>query len=382
MKLDNPDDCVDSDAWLGLWTAFRTIWTEEADRIGVVVGCSGGADSVALVRLIEAARRQTASPASLVIAHLNHGLRGEDSDRDEAHVRSLAEELGREVVVQRQKQSRQAPVQYDDDPDDRGGSGQRLDSDEASLRQARRRFLVQTAKQHGCRYIALAHTADDQAETVLHHVLRGTGSAGVSGMAISTPIEIDFIVRRPLLNVRRTLVRQALTEIRQTWREDLSNQESRYTRNWIRNEILPAIRQRLPGVDASLIRLAENQSQTDELLTRFGRQWFDAFVSCVLGSDSSRWLRIQTSFDRDASRLWKHDHELARDRAVITRGLQWMFQQYQLPMRDMTQTHWHRLCDLVLKPHDEPEMRSVGHLPGRMEMKSELHAVWIGPIRL
>lgn len=373
MNEEPPNDSADSPAWHELWTAFRNQWADEADRVGVVVGCSGGADSVALVRLIDGARRLASRPAPLVIAHMNHGLRGRDSDRDEAHVRSLARHLGRKVAVEGPR------------PRCRGGDAEeRVDADEASLRLARRRFFVQTAQRHGCRYIALAHTADDQAETVFHHIIRGTGPAGLAGMSMSTPIQLDFVVRRPLLTVRRALVRQALSEIGQTWQEDSSNQESHYTRNWIRNEVLPAIRQRLPGVDASLIRLAENQSQTDALLTRLAEQWLGAFVSLELDSNATRWLRIQTNLGPDASDRWSLDRELARDQAVVTRGLQLMFRRHELPLRDMTQTHWYRLCDLILKPRDAPnapsDARSVGHLPGRLEMKVDSDAVRIGPI--
>lgn len=373
MNVDNPNDWCESTAWPDLWSAFRNAWTEEADRVGVVVGCSGGADSVALVRLIDAARRQASILAPLVIAHVNHQLRGRDSDRDEDHVRSLAEQLGRNMVVQHPESDRQ---EFRD--------GERLDADEASLRQVRRCFFVQTAKKYGCRYIALAHTADDQVETVLHHIVRGTGTAGLSGMSMSTPIEDDFVVRRPLLGVRRSRVRQALEEIGQNWREDRSNQESHYTRNWIRNEILPAIRQRHPGVDESFIRLVENQSQTDRLLAILGQQWVDAFVSIDRKSDSMRWLRIQTNFGPAGDCEWAHDRELARDRAVITRGLQRMFQQHRLPLRDMNQTHWHRLCDLILEPTVTPDRqvnpRSVGHLPGLLEISVDADVVRIGPL--
>lgn len=374
--------------WADLQSAFQDAWTDEAVRVGVVIGCSGGADSVALVRLVDSIARNapplqvsTHSMASppLIIAHFNHQLRGVDSDLDESHVASLAEQLGRAFVVERAERSR------------RSDSGPGV-HDEASLRGLRRRFLVRTAKQHGCRYIALAHTADDQAETVLHNALRGTGSAGLSGMAASTPIEDDFVIRRPLLGIRRECVRQALVDLGQTWREDLSNEDSCYTRNWLRNEIMPALRERFAMVDESLIRLAENQQQTDHLLNQLGQEWFDAFVAIDGVVDQTLRIRICMGGMRARNESWPHEMGLARHHAVVTRGLQITFQRSGLPLGDMTQGHWHRLCDAVLEPAStsnssstssstsptgdsyiavsrrDVDRVSMGHLPGHIEI--------------
>lgn len=341
--------------WKELLSAFQQTWNQKSSQVGVVVGCSGGADSVALVRLLDAVFRESpGKPPPLVIAHCNHRLRGDDSDRDESHVATLAERLNRTFATKRV--SRTNPH-----------------ADEASLRDIRRRFLVKIAQQHGCRYIALAHTADDQAETVLHNCLRGTGSAGICGMAASTPIDQDLVVRRPLLRIRRQVVREALIDLGQPWREDLSNTDLRYTRNWLRHEIMPLLRERMKGCDESLSRLSENQSQTNHLLNHLGRQWIDSFV--ILKSDRDRSTRIQIRPPADDihHRTWPHGQDLARDRAVITRGLQMTFEDNQWPRGEMKQNHWRWLCDLVLQPLPAPEQnartKSLGHLPSHLEIR-------------
>lgn len=240
------------------------------DRVGIAV--SGGADSVALLRLMLELRDELGIVLSVV--HLNHKLRGGDSDADEQFVLGLAGTYGLEVIAESR--------------DVKAFSADKKLSLEAAAREARYEFFAKLALSHVDR-IATAHTLDDQAETVLLKIMRGAGTRGLAGIypkrAISrqpSAIRNTAISRqssaiskdkpelepasdlrnqtiiRPLLGSRRRDVRSYLAEIQQTWREDASNQDLRHTRNRVRQEILPLLeRQVNPAVCATLAETAE-----------------------------------------------------------------------------------------------------------------------------
>src|SRR5262249_9786947 len=142
----------------------------------------------------------------LVVAHYNHGLRGAESDADEEFVVALAHSLACECRVGRASQeaslAQAEPLV--------------LASEEAS-RATRYSFLTEMAKEVGARYVATAHTADDQAETVLHRVLRGTGLLGLAGMPRARALAPGLALVRPLLAVRREQVQAYLAEVNQTF---------------------------------------------------------------------------------------------------------------------------------------------------------------------
>ncbi len=205
-----------------------------AQRIGVAV--SGGGDSVALACLA----RDCFS--DLTLLHMNYGLRGVESDLDEALVRDLASRLGCDLLVERVV------------PDGRS---------EEELRRLRYEWFSR------CEVDAVltGHTREDQAETVLFRLVRGTGPSGLAGIA---PI-LDGRVYRPLLEVGRGEIRSWLEEKGIAWREDASNLDLGYRRNWIRHELLPLLRRELnPEVDRALANLAE--------IVGDDSVWIDTFV--------------------------------------------------------------------------------------------------------
>jgi tRNA(Ile)-lysidine synthase len=181
-------------------------------------------------------------------------LRGADSDADAEFVVAAAAELEVRSVV---------------------GSGDvigRVDREgdgiEAAARAARYDFLAETAARFGCRYVATAHTLDDQAETVLHRILRGTGPAGLAGIPRVRPLVPETIgLVRPLLGFRRSEVRDYLRAIGRTWREDASNDDLRFTRNRIRRELLPQLAADYnPRIVESLARLAGQAEEYREII--------------------------------------------------------------------------------------------------------------------
>jgi tRNA(Ile)-lysidine synthase len=228
------------------------------DRVGIAV--SAGADSVGLLRLTLDLREELGIVPSVV--HLNHKLRGADSDADEQFVRELAETHGLEFIA--------------DNCDVKAYSAEKKLSLEAAAREVRYEFFRGTL-QSGVTRIATAHTLDDQAETVLLKLARGAGTRGLAGIypkvaishqpsAVSPPEpkpkstapSSQLTIIRPLLGTRRSQLRSYLAEIGQSWREDASNEDLRHTRNRMRHEILPRLEQQVnPGVCEVLAETAE-----------------------------------------------------------------------------------------------------------------------------
>ncbi|QDV63704.1 tRNA lysidine(34) synthetase TilS [Crateriforma conspicua] len=242
------------------WPASR--WTDT----GVVVGCSGGGDSVALLLALHTIQRQTGGSGFLVVAHFNHGLRGDASLGDAEFVADLANKLGLTL------RSTAA------------GPGESV-TDESTLRDQRMDFFHRVAADAGARYVALGHTRDDRVETFLHHLLRGSGPAGLCSLPAfrplgHTPERNDFVIARPLLNLHRDQIRLALSEIDQPWREDASNQETEYTRNWIRHDVLPVLRQRFPQSDDAIVRAATTLESWQEVIDDSAQRWADRSIRC------------------------------------------------------------------------------------------------------
>ncbi len=211
----------------------------------VLVAVSGGADSVALLRLFCAVRDRRR--LTLHAAHLHHGIRGQDATEDADFVSALCHAL--EVPCTLGKA---------DVPALRRQLGTGL---EDAARQARRGFLQDVAQRIGAATIALAHHMDDQAETVLLHLLRGCGLQGLTGMR---PMQGPFI--RPLLDIPKAALCAYLTDLRQPWREDATNADTALTRNALRHRVLPVMTELNPGLVSGLHDLAERLRLDEDCL--------------------------------------------------------------------------------------------------------------------
>ena len=179
--------------------------------------CRGGADSVALLHALQ----QLYPDRSLFAVHLNHGLRGAESDLDEQFVRDLAESLGVGLFVRRENVAEAA------------ATGPR--NLENAGRRCRYRFFGRLVERGECEVVATAHTRSDQAETVLFRLLRGSAGNGLSAI---WPVRRPGIVR-PMLDVSRSEVLAYLRESRAAWREDSSNSDPAFARNRLRHSLLP-----------------------------------------------------------------------------------------------------------------------------------------------
>ena len=211
---------------------LKTIRKQQSIRAGdrLAVAVSGGADSVALLCLLLELRSELGTVLS--VAHVNHKLRGEEADEDERFVAKLARQHGLEL------HACEASV----DGSHTSGVSSGI---EAAARELRYSFFRQLAREAGVTKIATAHTLDDQAETVLLRIFRGTGIRGLSGIHPRIVFEDQGHafgeVVRPLLAFRRAALQEFLRERGQSWREDSSNRDIAFLRNRARHRLLPMI---------------------------------------------------------------------------------------------------------------------------------------------
>lgn len=284
----------------------------------VIVAVSGGADSVALLRALVALRRAQAT-GRLIAAHFNHRLRGDESNDDERFVVDLAAELGIECVTA-------AGATID-------AARERGDGLEEAARELRYRFLIDTAHRCGARYIATAHTRDDQAETLLQRITRGTGLAGLGGIARARGLDGDTLgLIRPMLAVRRSEVLAYLATLGQTYRTDSSNTDRAYTRNRVRHDLLPLLeRDYNPQIVDALARLA---TQADEL-REVARSLVDPLLAKVLLRSSSG------NFELDCASLAAEPRYLVRE-VVIT-----AWTDAGLPLQAMGFDEWDALAEMI-----------------------------------
>lgn len=211
----------------------------------VLVAVSGGVDSMVLLHAL--ARLRGAANLTLTVGHVNHGLRGEQADGDEAFVMAAAGELGVPVV-----QARVEPRRLRE-----GGSKRARPTLQEAARRLRWEALETLAEQVDAECIATAHHLDDQAETVLMRILRGTSPEGLGGME---PVSHEGRRVRPLLDVTRAEIEAFADAEGIAWRDDASNESDAYTRNRLRRHWIPGLSEDFnPQLLRAVARLAETQ---------------------------------------------------------------------------------------------------------------------------
>lgn len=311
----------------------------------LIVAVSGGPDSVALLRALAALR-----PCPLLVAHLNHQLRGAESDEDESFVRQLCDSLGSTTGAAIECQFSRVDV--------RGQADRAGENLEHTARRLRYDWLIGLAHEAGTRWIATGHTADDQAETVLHHLLRGTGLHGLRGIAARREVDPGVEVIRPLLSLPRAEVMAYLAGEEQAYRTDCSNADLEFTRNRIRHELLPHLAATYnPAIASVLCRLAEQaQALAPDL------------------EHETRQLLAAAELPRAGSLLIFDGRPLATGSRHLVRA---MFRQVWLregwPMGPMTFAHFDRLAAVALGE------TAATDLPGGIRARGKGHVVQLGP---
>lgn len=301
-----------------------------------IVALSGGADSMALACALVAQW-----PAPVHLAHVNHLLRGEASDADEAFVRAFCPQHPHHVLradVAHLAQSTNTNL-------------------EATAREVRYRYFAELADQLGLSWIATAHTLDDQAETVLHRLVRGSGLRGLRGIAACRPLTPQCILVRPMLTETRSAVIAYLQALGQPWREDASNQDARFTRNRLRHELLPLLRTYNPAVASNLSQLAEQAHETYSDLEAVVQQ-------LLLKSERPKAGRVCVFVQSDLAAVpLHHVRELFH---IVWEREHW-------PRNSMTFEHWRRVADTACGKHP------AWDLPDGIRMECRRGIVRVGP---
>ena len=318
------------------------------DRVGVAV--SGGADSVALLLLLLELREKLGVVLSVV--HFNHKLRGKASDADEKFVAKLAAKHGLEfrssaVYVAKKAKDERANV-------------------EDAGRRARYDYFRSLVESGVCNRIAVAHTADDQAETVLAHLFRGTGLAGLGGIhPVSGP------VIRPLLGVRRNELRHFLRARKQNWREDATNRDTKRMRARIRKKLLPLLEKQFqPAIVKHLATLAE--------LAREDEAFLDALAEArtvMLAQKKDGQVRIAVD---DLSQPWKREEFNAENtefaekkKALSTRMVRRIVEKVKPRAGQLGANH----VEAVLELARSGQSGSSISLPGGVEVRKDRDAL-------
>lgn len=297
----------------------------------VLVACSGGADSVALVHLLCLLRGEAAW--QLCVGHVHHGLRA-SADADAAFVAGLARRLGLPYLERRLE----------------GLAGPDL---EARARTARYRALAEMARQAGAQAVATGHTLDDQAETVLLRLVRGTANPGLAGIRPRRPLAPGVVVVRPLLWCRREQLRRFLEEEGETWREDESNADPRHARNRVRSWLVPLLVAENPRLPEALARLAEVTREEEAVWAEWVARALQDLAQPAAGGQRvgrREFLRLPVALQR----------RLLRELAGNPHALSFV--------------HVEKACRLVREGQAGDELT----LPGGVRLRLESHSFWVG----
>ena len=306
------------------------------ERIGLAV--SGGADSVALLRLLIELRKQFGIVLS--VAHFNHKLRGKASDSDEKFVAKLAAQHGLPFFAAHENIGAKAK--------------QQRANVEETARRSRYAFFDRLVCEGHVDRIAVAHTADDQAETVLAHILRGTGVAGLGGIHPESGVAF-----RPLLHFRRAELRAYLRALKQPWREDATNRDTTRTRARIRQRLIPFLEKQFqPAVVEHLCQLADLARADDAALNRSAR-----IVVTAMGNRNEGELQIPRT-------------EMLRHRpALVSRMIRQMVKQVKPRAGQLSAVH----VDAVRELAEASDSGKSLHLPGGVEVRRERDALVFRP---
>ncbi|MFL5330594.1 MAG: tRNA lysidine(34) synthetase TilS [Gemmataceae bacterium] len=300
----------------------------------MVAAVSGGTDSVALLTALHQLQ------SDVIVAHINHRLRGEASDRDELFVKELASKFGMPFcgVI--------ADVAM-------ASGGRNI---EATARRLRYQALRTIAVETGASTIVTGHTADDQAETVLHRMIRGAGICGLAGI-LPRSRRAGITTSRPLLSVRRHEILTYLEARRQDFRTDETNLSPQFTRNRIRAEVMPLLESFNSGVVNHLCRLAELARKARRAEFRQARQ---LLASCERPRSGDLCVLDQAKL-----------LQLPADRLPLMWRYLWRRERW--PRDGMGFREWSRLADFVRG--NVPAM----DLPGNIRVRLLPRIVRVGP---
>jgi tRNA(Ile)-lysidine synthase len=303
----------------------------------IVVAVSGGPDSMALLHALAALNKDADYTLALHVAHLNHQLRGLEAEKDAAFVHAAADSLSIGCTTTMR--------------DVAAIAGTRGASIEEVARDERYRFLERVALDVGAQHVAVGHHADDNAETILHRILRGTGVRGLAGIpkrrSISPMSSVEII--RPLLEYTRVDLLRFLEDGGIPHREDRTNRSNEPTRNLIRNVILPQLESEInPQVKDALLRLGEQARWVEEYLRETAQRTLDTLI-----------------ISRNDQQLVLNAASLARKNRIIqTELVRRCVALFDIGQQDLSFAHIKAVIDLVADPASGKQVS----LPGGMSV--------------
>ncbi|MDE7402261.1 MAG: tRNA lysidine(34) synthetase TilS, partial [Muribaculaceae bacterium] len=251
----------------------------------VVAGISGGADSTALLVALSNAN------IDVTAIHCNFNLRGSESDGDESFVRTLCDSLGIRLKV----------CNFDVNA---YVSSHKV-SVEMACRELRYDAFREVMSETGAQRIAVAHNSDDQVETLMLNLLRGTGISGLRAMREDTGEII-----RPFINITRREIEEYLREMGFTWRTDSTNLESHYLRNFLRNDVLPLLETRWPRARKSLLRTSSNLSSDEKVLADIEERLIPLDSELLLSETVRNFCNPEWNIRRFARRYGASDRQI------------------------------------------------------------------------
>lgn len=283
---------------------------------GILLAVSGGADSMALLH--GTADLFSHQRQGIVVAHLNHALRADEAGADEAFVCRSAEKLGLKSRIQR------VPT------------GEIAQNSEGSLEESARKyryeFLTRAATELKFSFVATAHHRSDQAETVLHNIIRGSGIRGLTGISSTRQLSPDVQLVRPMLDVSRDAILSFLSQREIEFREDATNSDLNFTRNRIRKQLLPLLRDQFsPQIEDHLATLGGLASDSMRILDEISD---DLLQNCL-------WERQPDVCRLNRTTLQSQSAEVVRQ--TLTRL--WSTQNWS--RQQMTRELWQQLASLI-----------------------------------
>jgi len=316
----------------------------------IIVGVSGGPDSVALIKILHSINSAKGLNLCLVVAHLNHQLRGKSAEDDAQFVQNLSKDLSLSFIL------KSVNIQ--------NISSQSKRSVEETARIERHKFFMEASQSHNAAIVAIGHTADDNAETILHRIIRGTGVLGLEGIPIRRPLDVDVTVQliRPLLFTWRRAIVEYLEKERLVFRTDETNYETIYLRNKIRLELIPLLeKQYNPNIKKTLLQLCQILSTNNEYLVLEAKKILkDSVVES--GEDS---CAINTHFLAKQPKILQF--------LVFKEILNVM----QIPLKEINYEHYKKIFEEITKPgkgrHSQlPGKLYLWHEHGMLHLKKEL----------
>ncbi|WP_232536145.1 tRNA lysidine(34) synthetase TilS [Lacipirellula parvula] len=334
---------------LAAWPA--TAWCD----IHVLVALSGGPDSVALLCALLAAKQQVGGAGKLFAGHVDHSLRGDQSTADAEWLAFECRRLGVPLFIEKANVGEVAEV--------------RGDGMEEAARTTRYAILTRMAETLGARFVALGHHRDDQLETILFRLLRGSGLRGLAGMPASRPLSPSVVAIRPLLGIGRSEITDYLAAIGQASREDETNQDAEVAaRNAVRHELLPPIRERFgKNAEGAILRAAEQAAAAQAFI--------DEQAAALLAA-------CQLTDERSASGLVIGIELQTKPLAVappllVSEALRQAWRSAAWPEQSMTYSWWRQLAQFAQSPEGAPPLNLPGDIrasrsaPGVLSLRCE-----------